>query len=60
MLSAILIAAVEQDGTDGVIVRFSEGTAAGYVVEELLELRPKRCSVALAQSLPVTIPAGAA
>ena len=30
------------DGKDGVFVTFSDGTKAGYVVEELLELRPKR------------------
>jgi len=30
------------DGKDGVFVTFSDGTSAGYVVEELLELRPKR------------------
>jgi hypothetical protein len=38
----ISIASVEQDGGDGLIVTFSDGTTAGYVVEELLELRPAR------------------
>jgi len=33
---------VEKDGEDGVIVTFSDGTIAGYVVEELLLLRPSR------------------
>lgn len=33
---------VEKDSHDGVIVTFSDGTAAGYVVEELLSLRPLR------------------
>jgi hypothetical protein len=33
---------VEQDGTDGILVTFSDGTIAGYVVEELIELRPVR------------------
>lgn len=42
MENAIQVLAVEQDGVDGIIVKFSDGTAAGYVVEELLELRPKR------------------
>lgn len=60
MPSPILIVAVEPDGIDGVIVTFSDGTAAGYVVEELLELRPKRRSFALSPSAPVTIPAGTA
>jgi hypothetical protein len=27
---------------DGVIVKFSDGTVAGYVVEELMDLRPHR------------------
>ena len=36
------IMSVEQDGNEGVCVRFSDGTIAGYVVEELLELRPAR------------------
>ena len=30
------------DGDDGLIVTFSDGTTAGYVVEELLLLRPHR------------------
>jgi hypothetical protein len=38
----ITISSVEQDGGDGLIVTFSDGTTAGYVVEELLELRPAR------------------
>ena len=46
MLSLIQILNVEQDGDDGVFVTFSDGTAAGYVVEELLELRPIRMPVA--------------
>jgi hypothetical protein len=33
---------VEQDGEDGVLVTFSDGTIAGYVVDELLLLRPRR------------------
>ena len=33
---------VEQDSYDGIIVTFSDGTTAGYVVEELLMLRPVR------------------
>jgi hypothetical protein len=36
------ILAVETDGDDGLIVTFSDGTSDGYVVEELLELRPHR------------------
>jgi len=31
-----------RDGDDGVLVTFSDGTCAGYVVEELLDLRPHR------------------
>jgi hypothetical protein len=33
---------VERDGEDGLLVTFSDGTTAGYVTEELLELRPFR------------------
>jgi hypothetical protein len=36
---------VEQDSHDGLMVTFSDGTAAGYVVEELLMLRPFREAV---------------
>jgi hypothetical protein len=36
------IVSVKEDSSDGVWVTFSDGTAAGYVVEELLELRPIR------------------
>jgi hypothetical protein len=32
----------EKDGEDDLIVMFSDGTTAGYVVEELLLLRPRR------------------
>jgi len=38
----IRILSVERDGDDGLIVTFSDGTTAGYVLEELLELRPQR------------------
>jgi len=36
----IYMLAVELDGNDGLIVTFSDGTTGGYVVEELLQLRP--------------------
>lgn len=39
------IVKVEQDGKDGIFVTFSDGTAAGYLVEELIELRPHRKSL---------------
>jgi len=32
----------EADSDDGLIVTFSDGTTAGYVVQELLSLRPHR------------------
>jgi len=38
----IRILTAERDGDDGLIVTFSDGTTDGYVVEELLELRPAR------------------
>ena len=42
MPKKIQILTVERDGDDGLIVTFSDGTTAAYVVEELLELRPGR------------------
>ena len=42
MERAIAIIAVDADGADGILVTFSDGTVAGYVVEELLALRPQR------------------
>lgn len=42
MSEPILIVTVQQDKEDGILVTFSDGTTAGYVVEELLELRPIR------------------
>ena len=42
MNGEIQILAVELDGEDGLLVTFSDGTTGGYVVEELLELRPVR------------------
>ena len=36
------ILAVELDGADGIMVTFSDGTTGGYVIEELLDLRPVR------------------
>ena len=42
MGSVVYIVKVENDDGDGIIVRFSDGTIGGYVVEELLTLRPFR------------------
>jgi hypothetical protein len=42
MMNAIGIFKVEQEDKDGILVTFSDGTIAGYVTEELLELRPNR------------------
>ena len=42
MPDSISILTAERDGDDGLIVTFSDGTTAAYVVEELLELRPIR------------------
>jgi len=42
MNGEIQIIAVELDGYDGLLVTFSDGTTGGYVIEELLELRPIR------------------
>ncbi|MGD0347464.1 MAG: hypothetical protein ABSA85_11950 [Terracidiphilus sp.] len=45
MTQDIKILKVEKDGEDGLIVTFSDGTIGGYVVEELLSLRPIREAV---------------
>ena len=42
MSIATYILDIEKDSEDGVIVTFSDGTTAAYVVEELLALRPFR------------------
>jgi len=42
MNEGIQLLAVELDGNDGLLVTFSDGTTGGYVVEELLGLRPVR------------------
>ena len=42
MAKRIQILHLEKDGNDGVIVTFSDGTIGGYVVEELLAIRPIR------------------
>jgi hypothetical protein len=41
-MHTVQIVNIERDGTDGILVTFSDGTIAGYVVEELIELRPAR------------------
>lgn len=51
MESEIGILSVEQDGDSGVLVKFSDGTTAGYLVEELLELRPARLAFREAEKL---------
>ena len=56
-MNAIEIVNAERDGTDGILVTFSDGTIAGYVVEELIELRPVRDAVNFApQPLSLTEP----
>src|SRR5580698_8204620 len=56
MYENVAIVGVEQDGREGLIVVFSDGTQAGYLVQELLDLRPNRESAAgtnrLIKSLP--------
>ena len=42
MAEQMHILKVEMDGEDGVLVTFSDGTYAGYIVEELLAQRPLR------------------
>jgi hypothetical protein len=42
MAEPVRILTVELEGEDGLVVTFSDGTTTGYVIEELLELRPFR------------------
>jgi hypothetical protein len=51
MVKKIHVVRVEQGGEDGVAVTFSDGTVAGYVVEELLSLRPIRETLEESQDL---------
>jgi hypothetical protein len=51
MATGIHVAGVEKGGKDGVVVTFSDGTVAGYVVEELLSLRPIRETLKESQDL---------
>jgi hypothetical protein len=37
---------------DGLVLTFSDGTTAGYLVEELLDLRPQRLHTADFRELP--------
>ena len=39
MVSPIQILSLDQDGEEGVLVTFSDGTTVGYVIGELLQLR---------------------
>jgi hypothetical protein len=47
----VRILKVERDD-DGLVVTFSDGTTAGYLVEELLDLRPQRLHTADFRELP--------
>ena len=47
----IRILTVERDD-DGLVATFSDGTTAGYLVEELLDLRPQRLHTADFRELP--------
>lgn len=40
--NSISILTAKPDGEDGLIITFSDGTTAAYVIEELVELRPCR------------------
>jgi len=42
MVHPITIIKAEVDYPDGVILSFSDGTTAAFLVEEMLELRPHR------------------
>lgn len=42
MVNPITILAVQKEDPDGLILTFSDGTTAAYLVDEMLELRPHR------------------
>jgi hypothetical protein len=50
MAEPIRILTVELEDGDGLLVTFSDGTTAGYVTDELLELRPFREPIAASRS----------
>jgi hypothetical protein len=52
MNGEIQILAVELDGHDGLVVTFSDGTTGGYVIEELLHLRPIRERSKIKKKIP--------
>ena len=52
MFEPIQILTAERDGEDGLLVTFSDGTIAGYVAEELLELRPFREPISALRTAP--------
>jgi hypothetical protein len=52
MKKEIYLLAVELDGKDGLVVTFSDGTTGGYVIEELLVLRPIRERVKIKKTIP--------
>ena len=52
MKNAITILLVEQDGEDGILVKFSDGTVAGFLAEELLDLRPDRDMIEGERTVP--------
>ena len=49
---SIRILTVEPDD-DGVVITFSDGTTAGYLVDELLDLRPQRLNTADMEPTPL-------
>ena len=48
----ICILTAEPDA-DGLVVTFSDGTTAGYLVKELLDLRPQRLHTADFREIPL-------
>jgi hypothetical protein len=52
MKKEIHLLAVELDGKDGLLVTFSDGTTGGYVIEELLHLRPFREQMKIKKTIP--------
>jgi hypothetical protein len=53
MKKEIHLLAVELDGKDGLVVTFSDRTTGGYVIEELLGLRPIRERIKIKKAIPI-------
>ena len=56
MVKPMMILTVEIDAPDGLILTFSDGTTAAYLVDEMLELRPYREPTAYPSEIVEALP----